>query len=57
MLLEVKHLTKRFGGFRPMVFMQHGIACAMWMTASAIEGEERRTSRPTAIDVGSNCST
>jgi len=30
--------TIRSGGYRPMVFMQHGIACAMWMTASAIVG-------------------
>ena len=30
--------TIRSGGWRPMVFMQHGIACAMWMTASAIVG-------------------
>jgi hypothetical protein len=31
-------MTVRSGGWRPMVFMQHGIACAMWMTASAIVG-------------------
>ena len=31
-------MTIRSGGWRPMVFMQHGIACAMWMTASAIVG-------------------
>lgn len=30
--------TIRSGGWRPMVFMQHGIACAMWMTAAAIVG-------------------
>ena len=30
--------TIRAGGWRPMVFMQHGIACAMWMTAAAIVG-------------------
>ena len=30
--------TKRFGGYRPMVFMQHGIACAMWMTTASIVG-------------------
>jgi hypothetical protein len=29
---------KRLGGFRPMVFMQHGIACAMWMTTTSIIG-------------------
>ena len=30
--------VKRFGGFRPMVFMQHGLACAMWMTTASIVG-------------------
>jgi len=29
---------KRFGGYRPMVFMQHGLACAMWMTTASIVG-------------------
>ena len=29
---------KREGGYRPMVFMQHGIACAMWMTTCTIVG-------------------
>ena len=29
---------KRMGGYRPMVFMQHGIACAMWMAAASIVG-------------------
>lgn len=29
---------KRAGGYRPMVFMQHGIACAMWMTTASIVG-------------------
>jgi len=26
----------RYGGYRPMVFMQHGLAVAMWMTVSAM---------------------
>ena len=30
--------TLRAGGWRPMVFMQHGIACAMWMTTCGIVG-------------------
>jgi len=29
---------KRWGGYRPMVFMQHGIACAMWMTTASLVG-------------------
>jgi hypothetical protein len=29
---------KRWGGYRPMVFMQHGIACAMWMATASIIG-------------------
>lgn len=28
--------TKRFGGYRPMVFMQHGIMVALWMAAGAL---------------------
>lgn len=28
--------TKRFGGWRPMVFMEHGLMVAFWMTASAL---------------------
>lgn len=28
--------TIRAGGYRPMVFMQHGIACAMWMATAGI---------------------
>jgi len=28
--------TIRFGGWRPMVFMQHGLAVGMWMTAAAL---------------------
>lgn len=28
----------RWGGYRPMVFMQHGIACAMWMTTASVVG-------------------
>lgn len=28
----------RFGGFRPMVFMQHGLAVAMWMVTATLIG-------------------
>lgn len=28
----------RGGGYRPMVFMQHGLAVAMWMTAASLSG-------------------
>ena len=28
--------TKRFGGWRPTVFMQHGLMVAMWMTVTAL---------------------
>ena len=28
--------TKRFGGYRPMVFMQHGIMVALWMAAGTL---------------------
>lgn len=28
--------TKRFGGFRPMVFMQHGLAVGLWMTCASL---------------------
>jgi len=30
--------SKREGGYRPMVFMQHGLACAMWMTTTSVVG-------------------
>jgi hypothetical protein len=30
--------TIRFGGFRPMVFMQHGLAVGFWMTAASLIG-------------------
>jgi hypothetical protein len=30
--------TKRLGGYRPMVFMQHGLAVGMWMTAASLVG-------------------
>lgn len=30
--------TIRWGGFRPMVFMQHGLAVGMWMTAACLAG-------------------
>jgi hypothetical protein len=29
-------MTKRLGGWRPMVFMQHGLALAAWMAAAAL---------------------
>lgn len=29
-------MTKRMGGWRPMVFMQHGLALAGWMAAAAL---------------------
>jgi hypothetical protein len=28
--------SKRYGGYRPMVFMQHGLAVSMWMTTTAM---------------------
>ncbi len=28
--------TKRYGGYRPMVFMYHGLAVGMWMTAATL---------------------
>lgn len=28
--------TRRLGGWRPMVFMQHGLAVGMWMTSAAL---------------------
>lgn len=28
--------TKRYGGYRPMVFMYHGLALGMWMTAATL---------------------
>lgn len=30
--------TFRFGGYRPMVFMQHGLAVGFWMTAASLVG-------------------
>src|SRR5687768_4659597 len=30
--------TIRFGGYRPMVFMQHGLAVGFWMTAASLIG-------------------
>ena len=30
--------AKRWGGYRPMVFMQHGIAVAMWMATASLVG-------------------
>ena len=30
--------TKRSGGWRPMVFMKHGLMCAMWLASGALAG-------------------
>ena len=30
--------TKRLGGYRPMVFMQHGLMVAMWMAVTSLAG-------------------
>ena len=30
--------TKRSGGWRPMVFMKHGLMCGMWMASGAVAG-------------------
>lgn len=30
--------TKRFGGWRPMVFMQHGLAVGFWMASASLTG-------------------
>jgi len=30
------HQTTRFGGYRPTVFMQHGLMVGMWMTAASL---------------------
>jgi hypothetical protein len=30
--------TKRFGGFRPTVFMEHGLMVGLWMTSAALVG-------------------
>jgi len=31
-------MTIRFGGYRPMVFMQHGLMCAMWLVSASLIG-------------------
>ena len=31
-------MTWRFGGYRPMVFMQHGLMVSMWMATAALAG-------------------
>jgi hypothetical protein len=31
-------MTIRFGGWRPMVFMQHGLMVGMWMTSASLVG-------------------
>ncbi len=30
--------TLRWGGFRPMVFMNHGLALGLWMTLACLSG-------------------
>lgn len=30
--------TKRYGGFRPMVFMQHGLMLSLWMCCTTVAG-------------------
>ncbi len=30
--------TRRFGGWRPMVFLQHGLMVGMWMTSASVLG-------------------
>lgn len=30
--------TKRSGGYRPMVFMKHGLMCGMWMASGTLTG-------------------
>jgi hypothetical protein len=30
--------TRRFGGFRPMVFLEHGLALGLWMSLASIAG-------------------
>lgn len=32
------HMTQRLGGYRPVVFMKHGIELGMWMTAASLTG-------------------
>jgi len=31
-------MTVRYGGYRPMVFMQHGLMLGMWMTSASLVG-------------------
>lgn len=31
-------MTRRFGGYRPMVFMQHGLMLGMWMATATLTG-------------------
>ncbi len=35
---EAFHTTMRFGGFRPMVFMQHGLQVGVWLGAATLIG-------------------
>lgn len=32
------HMTQRLGGYRPVVFMKHGIELGMWMAAASLTG-------------------
>ncbi|HWB20155.1 MAG TPA: hypothetical protein VG711_07645, partial [Phycisphaerales bacterium] len=31
-------MTMRYGGYRPMVFMRHGLMCGMWMASASLIG-------------------
>ena len=31
-------MSVRFGGYRPTVFLQHGLAVGMWMTSASLVG-------------------
>lgn len=37
--------TKRSGGWRPMVFMKHGLMCGMWMASGSLAGLRLALSR------------
>lgn len=45
-------MTKRWGGWRPMVFMQHGLAVAAWMGATAVVGWVLWRSRAVTVIAG-----
>lgn len=50
--------TQRWGGWRPTVFMQHGLAVAMWMTTASLAGlwlwRTRRLPRWTLVPAGAS---